>query len=68
MTRFTKEVSQFIVENNTSQNRLAKESGYSQPYLNLVLNGKRNGSVNFYKRLSTLTGISLDTLKEQGGE
>ena len=65
MRRFEEQVKQNLKAMRITQNALAKQMEFSHSYINKFLNGHRDGSVQFVTRLSDITGVPLESLKEQ---
>jgi len=63
-TKFEHAVRESLKQQRLTQEKLANQVGFTQSYINKFLNGQRDGSVQFVVRLSDITGVPLEFLKE----
>ncbi len=61
---FLQAVDRNLKQRKISRYRVAKDTGWSQSYIQLVLAGQLKGSIALFKDMSNYTGVSLDLLKE----
>ncbi len=52
-------------DRDIDQYELAQEIKFSSAQVSLVMQGKRSGSIKFYRRVAGFLNISLDLLKEE---
>lgn len=56
------------IKAGTTQAKLAREVGCSEPHLSLILKGKRGLSLTLAKRLSQVTGVPIESLVLEAAE